>query len=115
MFDNESFYIVEQLVDNEYQSAKKQHGDVYSSQPEAYDVLDGEIGEASDELMGLLDSFNTPKHIDEILFREIEMRAKLCILECAQVVAVCRKGIDSIEGWKTYGNKKTKIIKRSES
>lgn len=102
-------------MDNEYQSAKKQHGDVYSSPSESYDVLDGEIDEAYDELIGLIDSFNTPKHIDEILFREIEMRAKLCILECAQVVAVCRKGVDSIEGWKTYGNKKTKINKRSKS
>lgn len=100
MFENKSFDFVEKLVKSEYRGAKKQHGDTYENADVANEVLYGEIGEADIEMNIIKDVAHRSSAINNLGLDVIESHARLCILECAQIIAVCMKYRDSNKNWK---------------
>lgn len=100
MFENKSYDLVDKLVESEYRGAKRQHGETYDNSDLANAVLCGEIGEADAEMDVIKRVAHRSSEINNVGLDMIESHARLCILECAQVIAVTKKYRDSKKDWK---------------
>lgn len=87
MFSEVSDMYVDIAQATEYQAAVAQHGDRFADDNEAEEVLQEEMYEASVEAENFSRFYEYPLMDIDI----IEHHVRLCIKECAQVLAVIKK------------------------
>lgn len=113
-FSEKASELVNQLIDAEYENCVKQYGEKYESEHKAFCVLMEEVLEACDEVSWIKENIipfllftvndedpATRKIRTKTLLIDYERTARNAIKEVAQVCAVCRKFIATIEEGKS--------------